>query len=120
MLALHQHANGAVRQLEQLQHHGDDASVIEGIAARIILCRVKLGHKEDFLGAFHRRFQRGNALVATHEERDDHLRKNDNVTQRQKGILHSHSLSGAKRSGPVLRFNAFMGMTVAPINRHMS
>ena len=79
MLALDQHAHRAVGQLEQLQHHRHHAGVIQRVLARIILGRVELGHQEDFLIALHRRFQRGDALVATDEERDDHLREDDDV-----------------------------------------
>ena len=95
MLALHQHAHGAVGQLQQLQDHSDDTGVVQRVATRIILRRVELGHEENFLVAFHRGFQRGDALVASNKERNDHLRENDNVTQRQKRIMRSHSVSGA-------------------------
>ena len=102
MLALDKHAHRAIGQLEQLQHDRDDTRIIERILTRIILGRVELRHQEDFLIAFHRRFQRGDALVATDEERDDHLRKDDDVTQRQKGILHSHSHSGPNGACPTV------------------
>jgi NCS1 family nucleobase:cation symporter-1 len=54
LLALDQHADGAVGQLQQLQHGGDHADVVERVAIGIVLGRIELRDEEDLLVGGHR------------------------------------------------------------------
>ena len=81
LLAFDQHPHRAIGQLEQLQHRGDDAHVIEIILAGIVAAGIKLGEQEDILVARHRRFQRRHRLLAANEQRHDHAGKNDDIAQ---------------------------------------
>src|SRR3546814_14919010 len=76
LLALYEHTNGAVGQLQKLEHGGDHADVVEIVALRIVLAGIELGDEEDFLVAFHRGLERGNRAVAADEQRHEHVREN--------------------------------------------
>ncbi len=43
--------------------------------------------QEDLLVLLHYRLERADRFFTPHEERDDHMRKDDDVTQRQHGEL---------------------------------
>src|SRR3546814_10099618 len=73
LLALDEHTNGAVGQLQKLEHGGDHADVVEIVALRIVLAGIELGDEEDFLVAFHRGLERGNRAVARSEEQTSEL-----------------------------------------------
>ena len=92
--ALDQHAHGAVGQLQQLQHGGGDADLVQVGAAGIVLGGVELRDQENLLVGRHRRLQRGHRLVAPDEQRDDHVREDDDVPQRQdgEGLGHGYSV----------------------------
>ena len=47
LLALDEHAHGAVGQLQQLQDGGDDAEIVERVAVGIVLGRIELRDEED-------------------------------------------------------------------------
>jgi hypothetical protein len=78
-LALDQDAHGAVRQLQELQHGGDDAEIVQRFAVGIVLGRIELRDQEDRLVRRHRAFQRGDRFVAADEQGNDHLREDDDV-----------------------------------------
>ena len=103
LLAFHQHADIAVRQLEHLHDAGDDAHIVERLTIGIVFARVKLGNEEDVLVARHGLFERGDTLVATHEQGHDHLRKNDDVPQRQEGQIKIHYHSNLSQGTSPLR-----------------
>jgi hypothetical protein len=83
--AFDQHLDGAVRQLEQLQHLGQRAGLVDGVDGRIVVGRVLLGDQQNPLVVAHHVFQRLDRLVAADEQRHDHVRKDDDVAQRQDG-----------------------------------
>ena len=93
LLAFDQHADGAVGQLEQLQNGRDHAGIVQIVADRIVLARIELGDEKNFLIGFHRRFERGDRSLAPDEQRHDHVRKDDDVPQGQKGkrLVHQGS-----------------------------
>ncbi len=82
-LALDQHLDRAVGQLEQLQHLGDDADVVDGAGLGIVVGGVLLGGQKDLLVSLHHLFEGAHRLVAADEKRADHVREHDNVPQRQ-------------------------------------
>eukprot|EP01132_Coremiostelium_polycephalum_P014500 gene14501-biopygen6823 len=92
LLAFHQHLDGAIRQLEQLQDSCNGTNAIQGIFARIIVSRISLGQQQDLLVARHRGLEGFDRLLAPHEQRDNHVRIDDDITQRQErqfdGCLH--------------------------------
>src|SRR5690242_9129524 len=105
LFAFDEHAHRAVRQLEELQDRRADADVIQVIAAGIVLRRIELRDQEDFLVGGHRRFQRGDGLVAANEQRHDHIGKDDDVAQGKNGktLGHEHSdTSGFGRALPLI------------------
>ena len=110
LLALDQHAHGAVGQLEQLQHGGDDAEIVERVAVGIVLGRIELRDQEDALVRRHRAFERRHRFVAADEQRHDHLREDDDVAQRQDGIGFGHGNSTGRWPLP------YMGQSPAGIN----
>ena len=100
LLALDQHAHGAVGQLQQLQHGGDDAEIVERLAVGIVLGRIELRDEEDALVRRHRAFERGHRFVAADEQRHDHLREDDDVAQRKDGIGFGHAILHRPADGP--------------------
>ena len=79
----HQHLDGAVRQLQQLQHlrHGADGMQVAGFG--IVGIGGFLRHKQDALVALHGDVQRADRLLPPHEQRDHHVREHHHVAQRQ-------------------------------------
>ena len=83
--ALDQHLDGAVGELEQLQDGGERADVVDVLEARVIDVRLLLGHQQDLLAGTHRDVQGQDRLLPADEQRDDHVRIDHHVTQRQDG-----------------------------------
>src|SRR5215475_7536174 len=84
--AFDQHLDGAVRQLEQLQHAGERADLVDGAGRRIVIGGVLLrGEQNEGIGAHHL-FERLNRFFASDEQRHDHVREDDDVAQRQHRI----------------------------------
>jgi hypothetical protein len=84
--AFDQHLDGAVRQLQELQHVGNRADVVDGFRLRIVVGGVDLGGKQNLLVGTHDFLERTDRLLTAHEQRHDHVRKDDDVAQRQDGI----------------------------------
>ena len=85
LLALNQHPNGSVGQLQQLHHRRRNANGVQVIKIGIVLRRIELGDEENFLVAFHRLFEGNDGFVATNKKRHNHAWKHYDVTQGQKG-----------------------------------
>lgn len=81
--AFDEHLHGAVRQLQHLQDAGDAADLEHVFGLRLVLAGGLLGDQHDLAAGFHRGFQRLDGLGAPDEQRDDHVREHDDVTQRQ-------------------------------------
>jgi hypothetical protein len=81
--AFDQHLDGAVGQLQQLENVGDGADAIDGVGFRIVVGSVDLGGKHDLLVGAHHLFQRADRLLATDEQRHDHVREHHDVAQGQ-------------------------------------
>ncbi len=82
LTALDQHFDGAVGQLEQLQHCSDRAHGIDIGGRGIVLGRVFLGHQENLLVVFHDVLEGAHGLLAADEERHDHVGKHHDVAER--------------------------------------
>ena len=110
--ALDQHLDGAVGQLQQLQHLRQGSDLVDGVDRRIVIARVLLRHQQDALVLAHHFLERTDGFLAADEKRHDHVREDDNVAQRQHGhrlqsafggsfgcFCHSCSFRGAGRHG---------------------
>ena len=84
--AFHQHLHGAIGKLQKLQNSADGADRMDIAGLRIVLGRVLLRDQQDLLAATHHFFQRPNGLLASHEQRNNHVRKHNDVTKRQNGV----------------------------------
>ncbi|MNZ50770.1 hypothetical protein D3C78_685640 [compost metagenome] len=87
LATLDQHLDRAIRQLEQLQHAGHGAHLVQRLRGGIIVRRVLLGQQQNLLVCAHRRLKRLDGLFTPDEQRDDHVRIDHHITQRQKGQL---------------------------------
>ena len=103
LLALDEHADRAVGQLQQLQHLGDGADIVEVVAVGLVAALVELRDEQDVLVAGHRRLERRYRLVSPDEQRHHLAREHNQVAQGEqgKGIhLYSHpSIRNARASG---------------------
>ena len=61
----------------------DDADLVEVLRTRIVLGRLFLRDEQDVLARVHRHVQRLDRLGPADEQRDDHVRKHDDIPQRQ-------------------------------------
>ena len=73
-------------QLEELQHIGQHAHLVNAVCIRVILTRINLRREQDLLAVIHNLFQRANRFFTAHKKRHDHVGENHNVAQRQDGI----------------------------------
>ncbi len=84
--AFDQHLDRAVGQLEKLQNARQRPGGEDGVGRRIVVGRVLLGGQQNRLVRLHHFFERANRLLATNEQRHDHMREDDDVAQRKDGI----------------------------------
>jgi hypothetical protein len=80
---LHQHLDGAVRQLQQLQDGGDGADLVDVVGRGVVQGGAPLGDQHDLLVALHRGVEGLDGFLAADEQRDDHVGIYDHVPQRQ-------------------------------------
>ncbi len=92
---LDQHLDGAVRQLEQLEHVRERPDLVDRSGRRIVVRGVLLrGQQDERVGAHHL-FQRLDRFFAPDEKGHDHVREDDNVAQRQHWV--GSALAGDER-----------------------
>src|SRR4029078_4320628 len=117
--AFDQHLHGAVGQLQQLKHRGERAHGINAIGRGLVIARVLLRDKQDLLVRAHHFFKRGDRLLASHEQRHDHVREYDNVAQRQDPIALRSAFCGGGRLwfGHCSSVAFFPGGTVEALRR---
>src|SRR6266480_5128932 len=84
--ALDQYLDGAVGELEQLQHARKRANLVDRLRCRIVVGRVLLGGEQDEDIGPHHLFQRPDRFFTSQEKRDDHVREDHDVAQRQHRI----------------------------------
>ena len=83
MRALDQHLDGAIGQFQHLQHRGHAADRIEVLGAGVVLRCGLLRDEQDVLARVHRHVERLDRLRAPDKQRDHHVRKHDDIPQRQ-------------------------------------
>ena len=81
--AFDQHLHGAVGQLQHLQDAGHAAHVEHVVGLGLVLAGGLLRHQHDLAAGFHGRFKGLDRLRPPHEQRDDHVRENHHIAQRQ-------------------------------------
>ena len=86
LATLDQHFHGAVGQLQELQHGADGADGIDVFGLRIVLGGILLGREKDLLVVLHHILERTHGFLSADEQRHDHMREHDDVTQRQYGV----------------------------------
>src|SRR5438034_4187681 len=84
--ALDQYLDGAVGELEQLQHARKRADFVDGRGRRLVVGRVLLGGEQDEGVGPRHLLDREDRLLASDEEGRDHVRKYDDAAQRQHRI----------------------------------
>src|SRR5438128_6204746 len=84
--ALDQYLDGAVGELEQLQYARKRANLVDRLCCRIVVGGVLLGGEQDEGAGPHHLLEREDRLLAPDEEGRDHVRKYDDVAQRQHRI----------------------------------
>ena len=80
---LDQHLHGAVGELQELQHGGERADLVDRLGRRLVVAGVLLRGEQDLLVGAHHFLERADRLLAADEERHDHVREDDDVAQRQ-------------------------------------
>ena len=82
-LALDQDLDGAVGQAQQLDDRAQRADRVDVVGHRLVGARPTLGRQQDLLLAARggRLFQGADRFLASHEQRDHHVRKDDRVAQ---------------------------------------
>lgn len=98
------HLDGAVGQLQQLQHLRQRTDLVEVGRMRVIGFGRLLRQQQDALVRLHCLFERVHGLVTADEQRDDHVREHHYVAQRQDrqvegftwGTGHGGSREGGK------------------------
>jgi len=84
--ALDQHFDSAVGELEQLQHARERAGLEDRSRRRIVIVGILLRRKQDECVRSHHLLEREDRLLASDEQRRDHVRKDHDVAERQHRI----------------------------------
>jgi hypothetical protein len=82
---LHQDADTAVRQLQHAHDHRRGADLEQVSLTRVVHRGVALRHQHDDAALRQRPVDRQHALVPSHRKRQDDVREDDSVLQRQDG-----------------------------------
>ncbi len=83
--AFDQYLDGTIGQLEQLHDVSNGPHRIEVRVIRVVLRGLALSHQQYTLVGFHRGFQRLYGFLTTNKKRNNHLRVDDDIPQRQQG-----------------------------------
>ena len=84
--AFHQHLDGAVGKLQQLQHRGNRADFINVVRRGVVLGGVFLRHQQNLLIVLHDVLKGAYRFIAADEQGHDHVRENDDVSKRKNGV----------------------------------
>ncbi len=94
-LALDDRANGPVLQLDDLGDLGQRADGVQlGGIVDLLLLRLALGDERDRSALGDRGVERVDALLAADLERDDHLREDDGLPERDEGQVAHAAIGG--------------------------
>ena len=83
LLAFHQHLDGAIGQLQQLQDGGKGSRFVELLGTGVIVRRIALGYQHHLFLAQHGGLQGFDGLAPANEEGNDHMGENHHITQWQ-------------------------------------
>jgi len=98
LLALDYRADGAVLELDDLRDLGQRADAVQvGGVADILEVRLALGDQHDRRAVCDSLVERLNRLVAADLERNDHLREDDRLAERDKRQLADAAVTGLLR-----------------------
>ena len=86
-LAFDQHLHRTVGQFQQLQHRCDGAKAVKVIRGRAVFLCVFLRNKQDLLVTLHHCLKRGDRLITSDEQRNDHVRKDNDVLEGQNRVI---------------------------------
>ena len=81
----YQHFNRAIGQFKKLQDGTNGADSINVGRRRIVIRSIFLRNQKDLLVVLHDVFEGTHRFIAAHEERNNHVRKDDDVAQRKDG-----------------------------------
>ncbi|MNL06492.1 hypothetical protein D3C87_1271270 [compost metagenome] len=99
LLAFDKNLDRAIRQLQQLQNGRNRTYAIKCVFTGIVVSRVSLSQQKDLLVARHRCLEGFDGFLAPHEQRDNHVRINHDITQWQErqfdGCLHDFASTAA-------------------------
>ncbi|EGE55682.1 hypothetical protein RHECNPAF_890098 [Rhizobium etli CNPAF512] len=84
--AFDENLDGAVGQLQELQHIGHRADIVNRRRVRIIVAGVDLRHQHDLFVRAHDLFERTDRFFPSDEQRHDHMREHHDVAQRQNRV----------------------------------
>ena len=85
--ALDEHLHRAVGELQHLQDRRDAADLEHVVGLGLVLAGGLLGDQHDLPARFHRDLERLDRFRAADEQRNDHVREDDDVAQRQQRQL---------------------------------
>ena len=83
VVALHQYLDRAVRQSQQLQHVRQSADGVQIAGSRVVHLGAALRDQDDALVLLHRQVERVDRFLPTDEQRDHHVRIDDDVAEWQ-------------------------------------
>ncbi len=83
LLALHQHLDRAVGQAQQLDDRAQGPHLEDVLALGVVGLGLLLRHQQDVLVGVHGLLEGADGAIAPHEERHHHVRKDDDVPQRE-------------------------------------
>ena len=83
--ALDEHFDRAIGKAKELHDRADGADRKNVLGCRLVCLGVTLRGEENFLAAIHGFVERGDGTFTPDEELRDHVRKDDDVSKRQKG-----------------------------------
>ena len=88
---LDQHLDGAIRQFQQLQDAGNRSDIMNVICRRIVIRSALLRHQHDLLAGLHGLLKGADRLAPTYKQRDNHVRKHDDIAQWKNGDVRLRS-----------------------------
>jgi len=83
LVALDQHLDSAIGELEHLENIRDAANAIDVRGRRLVFRGIFLSNEHDALARLHRRLQGFDGLGPPNKKRDDHMRKHHYIAKGQ-------------------------------------
>ena len=87
--AFDQDLDGAIGQLQELQHRPHGADFVNIFGSGVVHGGILLGHQKDLLVFLHDAFERLNRLIATDKKRHDHVGEHHDIAKWKNRIKSS-------------------------------